>query len=359
MTQQQKIRWGILGPGGIARAFAGGLAHSESGELVAIGARNPDRPEYREHFHGARIHHGYEALLADPDIDAIYIATPHPQHAPWAIKAAEAGKHVLCEKPMGLTAREAEAMFAAARKAGTFMGEAFMYRLHPMTGKLVELVRSGVVGDVRAIKSSFGFALPEFDPEHRLYANHLAGGGILDVGCYPVSMARLIAGAAVGKPFLDPEIVSGVAHLGETGVDEWAAAVLKFPGGILAEVSCSASLAQDNVLRILGTKGRIEIADFWFATGHEGGTATIEVIRPDGGREPVTVSEPGWLYAFEAEAASRAIAAGKTQFDWPGMSRDDTLGNMAVLDRWRQTVGLRYEIEKSAGTLDATETDDQ
>src|SRR5690606_10024623 len=173
---------------------------------------------------------------------------------------------------------------------------------------------------------------------------------------YPVSMAPLIARAAVGKPFLAPEIVSGVAHLGQTGVDEWAAAVLKLPGGSLAEFSCSVSLAQDNVLRILGTKGCIEIADFWFATGHEGGTATIEVILPDGGREPITVSEPGWLYAFEAEAASRAIAAGKTQFDWPGMSRDDTLGNMAVLDRWRQTVGLRYEIEKSAGTPDATET---
>ena len=153
-------------------------------------------------------------MLADPDIDAIYIATPHPFHAEWAIKAAEAGKHVLCEKPMALTAFEADAMIHAARKAGTFLGEAFMYRLHPQTERLVELVRTGAIGEVRMIKSSFGFAMPGFQPEHRLFANDLAGGGILDVGGYPVSMARLIAGAAAGKPFAEPDKVAGTAHLG-------------------------------------------------------------------------------------------------------------------------------------------------
>lgn len=347
MTQHNSVRWGILGPGTIARAFAGGLARSRSGRLVAIGARNPGKPEYATHFPGARVHDGYDALLADPDIDAVYIATLHPQHAEWAIKAAEAGKNVLCEKPMGLTASEAEVMFAAARRAGTFMGEAFMYRLHPMTGRILDLIVSGVIGEVRAIKSSFGFALPAFDPEHRLYANHLAGGGILDVGCYPVSMARLIAGAVVSRPFLDPETVTGIAHLGATGVDEWAAALLKFPGGILAELSCSVSLAQDNMLRVLGTGGRLEVKDFWFATGHEGGTASIEIVGPDESRERIEISEPGWLYGFEAEAASEAILSGRTQFTPPGMSWDDTLGNMKVLDAWRQAVGLEYGIEKT------------
>ncbi len=179
------------------------------GSLVAIGARNPGKPGLAESFPGARILDGYDALLRDPDVDAIYIATPHPSHAEWAIKAAEAGKHVLCEKPMGLTAFEADAMIHAARKAGTFLGEAFMYRLHPQTLKLVELVKSGAIGEVRMIKSSFGFAMPGFMPEHRLYANDLAGGGILDVGGYPVSMARLIAGAAAGKPFVEPDKVVG------------------------------------------------------------------------------------------------------------------------------------------------------
>ena len=348
MTERKKVRWGILGPGTIARAFAGGLAHSQSGELVALGARNPQKPDYAEHFPGAKIHAGYDALLADPDVDAVYIATPHPQHAQWAIKAAEAKKHVLCEKPMGLTAFEADAMFHAACKANTFMGEAFMYRLHPMTQKLIDLSAAGEIGEVRAIKSSFGFAMPRFDPEHRLYANHLAGGGILDVGCYPVSMARLIAGAAVGKPFLDPTTVTGAAHLGQSGVDEWAAAILKFDTGLIAEVSCSVSLAQDNVLRILGTNGRIEVRDFWFATGHKGGTAIIDIVRPDGTHAPLEISEAGWLYAFEAEAASRAILEGKTEFDAPGMSWADTLGNLRALDQWRKSAGLEYEIETPA-----------
>ena len=196
MTSTAPIRWGILGPGDIAKAFAGGVAGSRTGTLAALGARNPGKEGLAQTFPGARILDGYQALLDEPDIDAVYIAIPHPGHAEWAIKAAEAGKHVLCEKPLALTAFEADAMIHAARKAGTFLGEAFMYRLHPQTLKLVELIKSGVIGEVRMIKSSFGFAMPGFMPEHRLYANDLAGGGILDVGGYPVSMVRLIAGAA-------------------------------------------------------------------------------------------------------------------------------------------------------------------
>jgi predicted dehydrogenase len=182
---------------------------------------------------------GYEALLADPEVEAIYIATPHPQHAEWAIRAAEAGKHALVEKPMGLSAYEADAIIHAHLKAGTFVGEAFMYRVHPQTQRLLKLIRGSEIGEVRMIQSSFGFAMPRVDPAHRLYANDLAGVGILDVGCYPVSMARLIAGAVAGKAFLEPAAVSDMARLGETGVDEWAAATLRFPNGIVPEVSCA------------------------------------------------------------------------------------------------------------------------
>jgi predicted dehydrogenase/aryl-alcohol dehydrogenase-like predicted oxidoreductase len=346
-STDRKVRWGILGPGTIAKAFAGGVAHSRTGTLAAIATRNPGRAGLAENFPGARIVEGYEALLNDEDVDAVYIATPHPGHAEWAIKAAEAGKHVLCEKPLALTAFEADAMIHAARKAGTFLGEAYMYRLHPQTAKLVELVKSGAVGEVRMVKSSFGFAMPAFMPEHRLYANELAGGGILDVGGYPVSMARLIAGAAAGQPFAEPEKVVGAAHLGQSGVDEWASAILSFPGGVIAEVSCSISLAQENVLRILGTKGRIEVADFWFAGGREGGTGRIDIIRPDG-TEVVEVKEDRWLYAFEVDAAGDAILGGRQEFAWPGMGWADSLGNLRVQDKWRVAAGLEYEIEKPA-----------
>ncbi|RWC88362.1 MAG: oxidoreductase [Mesorhizobium sp.] len=349
MTESTPIRWGILGPGGIAKAFAGGVAGSRTGTLVAIGARNPGKPGLAESFPGARILEGYEALLADPEIDAIYIAVPHPGHAQWAIRAAEAGKHVLCEKPLALTAFEADAMMHAARKAGTFLGEAFMYRLHPQTLQLVDLVKSGVIGEIRMIKSSFGFAMPDFMPEHRLYANDLAGGGILDVGGYPVSMVRLIAGAAAGEPFAEPDKVAGIAHLGQSGVDEWASAVLHFPGGIVAEVSCSISLNQDNVLRIFGTKGRIEVPDFWFAGGdRDVGLGRIDVIGADGTRETISVNEKRHVYSFEVDAAGEAIRAGRQEFAWPGMGWADSLGTLRVLDRWRAAVGLEYEIEKAS-----------
>jgi predicted dehydrogenase/aryl-alcohol dehydrogenase-like predicted oxidoreductase len=348
MNSKVSVRWGILGPGGIAKAFAGGVAGSRTGTLAAIATRDPGRAGLAETFPGARILAGYDALLADPEIDAIYIAVPHPWHAEWAIKAAEAGKHVLCEKPLALTAFEADAMMHAARKAGTFLGEAFMYRLHPQTLKLVELIKSGVVGDIRMIKSSFGFAMPGFMPEHRLYANDLAGGGILDVGGYPVSMVRLIAGAAAGKPFAEPDKVAGVGHLGQSGVDEWASAVLHFPGGIIAEVSCSISLDQDNVLSIFGTKGRIEVPDFWFAGGNRDvGLGRIDLIKADGSRETISVNETRHLYSFEVDGASEAILAGRQEFAWPGMGWEDSLGTLRVLDRWRASVGLEYDIEKA------------
>lgn len=343
----ERVRWGILGPGTIARTFAAALPHSETGQLVAIGTRDAGRPDLARHFPGARVHEGYAALIEDPQVEAVYIATPHPFHAEWAIRALEAGKHVLVEKPMGLSAWEAEAIIRVARGTSLFLGEAFMYRLHPMTAMLVELVTAEAVGAVRMIQSSFGFQMPRVDPAHRLYANELAGGGILDVGGYPVSMARLIAGAVEGAPFLEPETVRGTAHIGATGVDEWAAATLAFPNGIIAETTCAISLSLDNRLRVFGSAGRIEVSDFWFASGHQGGTGRIEVYGPTGARRKLAVRERRWLYGFEIDAAGWAIREGRQEFDPPGMTWADTLGNMAVLDTWREQAGLHFVIEEA------------
>ncbi|MBO0133639.1 aldo/keto reductase [Agrobacterium burrii] len=346
MTTEQPIRWGIIGPGTIARTFADGIAHSRTGRLEAIATRNPDKPGLAEAFAGARIIHGYDALLADPYIDAVYIATPHTGHAEWAIKAIRAGKNVLVEKPIALSAYDADAIFHEAKKAGVFAGEAYMYRLHPQTAKLVELVNSRAVGDVRIIRSSFGFNMGSFRADHRLFANEMAGGGILDVGGYPVSMVRLIAGAVDGKLFAEPEKVAGAAHLGQSGVDEWASAVLKFSNGIVAEVSCSIMAGQDNVLRIIGSEGRIEVKDFWFAAGHKGGTGRIDIIRGDK-VETIEVPEDRWLYSFEVDAAGEAIRQGKKEFDALGMAWADSLGNLRVMDQWRASVGLEYSVEKA------------
>ncbi|WP_142780331.1 aldo/keto reductase [Agrobacterium sp. T29] len=350
MTTEQPIRWGIIGPGTIARTFADGIAHSRTGRLEAIATRNPDKPGLAEAFAGARIIHGYDALLADPDIDAVYIATPHTGHAEWAIKAIRAGKNVLVEKPIALSAYDADAIFHEAKKAGVFAGEAYMYRLHPQTAKLLELVKSRAVGDIRIIRSSFGFNMGSFRADHRLFANEMAGGGILDVGGYPVSMVRMIAGAVEGKPFAEPEKVAGAAHLGQSGVDEWASAVLKFANGIVAEVSCSIMAAQDNVLRIIGSEGRIEVKDFWFAAGHKGGTGRIDIIRGDK-VETIELPEDRWLYSFEVDAAGEAIRQGKKEFDAPGMAWADSLGNLRVMDQWRASVGLEYSIEKATSRV--------
>lgn len=346
MTTEQPIRWGIIGPGTIARTFADGIAHSRTGRLEAIATRNPDKPGLAEAFSGARIVKGYDALLADPDIDAVYIATPHTGHAEWAIKAIRAGKNVLVEKPIAISAYDADAIFHEAKKGGVFAGEAYMYRLHPQTAKLLELVKARAVGDIRIIRSSFGFNMGSFRADHRLFTNETAGGGILDVGGYPVSMVRMIAGAVDGKPFAEPEKVVGAAHLGQSGVDEWASAVLKFPNGIVAEVSCSIMAAQDNVLRIIGSDGRIEVRDFWFAAGHKGGTGRIDIIRGDK-VETIELPEERWLYSFEVDAAGEAIRQGKKEFDAPGMAWADSLGNLRVMDQWRASVGLEYSVEKA------------
>lgn len=350
MTIENKVRWGIIGPGTIARAFAEGIAHSQTGRLVAIATRNPDNPGLSEAFPDARIVAGYEALLGDPEIDAVYIAVPHTGHAEWAIKSIRAGKHVLVEKPIALSAYDADVVFYEAGKAKVFAGEAYMYRLHPQTAKLVELVKSGVIGDIRIIRSSFGFNMGGFKPEHRLFNNDTAGGGILDVGGYPVSMVRLIAGAVEGKDFLEPKTVAGAAHLGQSGVDEWASAVLKFDNGIVAEVSCSIMAQQDNTLRIIGSEGRIEVKDFWFASGRQGGVGRIEIFRGNE-RETIELEERRYLYSFEVDAAGAAIRGGRTEFAWPGMSAADSLGNLRVLDQWRASVGLEYGVEKAAKRL--------
>ncbi|MBP8940376.1 MAG: aldo/keto reductase, partial [Agrobacterium sp.] len=205
-------------------------------------------------------------------------------------------------------------------------------------------------GDIRIIRSSFGFNMGSFRADHRLFANEMAGGGILDVGGYPVSMVRMIAGAVDGKPFAEPEKVAGAAHLGQSGVDEWASAVLKFSNGIVAEVSCSIMAAQDNVLRIIGSEGRIEVKDFWFAAGHKGGTGRIDIVRGDK-VETIELPEDRWLYSFEVDAAGEAIRQGKKEFDAPGMAWADSLGNLRVMDQWRASAGLEYSVEKATSRV--------
>jgi predicted dehydrogenase len=240
------LGWGILATGRIAGIFAQGVARSQHSRLVAVGSRTQAGADrFAQEFNVPRAHGSYEALLADPEVQAVYIATPHPQHVEWAVKAAEAGKHILCEKPVGLNHAEAMVMTEAARAHGVLFMEAFMYRCHPQTAKVLEIVRSGVLGEIRLVQAAFGFNAG-FNATSRLWANASGGGGILDVGCYPVSFSRLIAGAMSGQPFLDPVSVTGAGQLhAETGVDVVAAATLKFANGLVAQVGTSIGLSQE------------------------------------------------------------------------------------------------------------------
>jgi len=277
----RKLKWGILGTGAIAKAFAQGLAQSKTGTLVAVGSRSQESADrFGEQFHIENRHPSYQALLDDPQVEAIYIATPHPMHAEWAIKGAEAKKHLLVEKPIGVNHAEAMAIIEAARENDVFLMEAFMYRCHPQTQKLVELLRDKTIGDVRVIQATFSFHWPiPFNDTSRLTSNALAGGGILDVGCYPVSMARLIAGVAGGKDFAEPIEFKAVGVLGPSGVDHYTTASVKFPGDIIAQLSTGVQVNQESAVRIFGTEGSIHIPQPW-VPARDGGTVVINVHKP-------------------------------------------------------------------------------
>lgn len=341
------LSWGLLATGGIAHTFARDLPKSRTGKLVAVGSRAEESARRFGREYGLAddaCHASYTALLADPRVEAVYISTPHPQHAEWAIRAAEAGKHVLCEKPLTLNHAEAVTVVAAARANDVLLMEAFMYRCHPQMARVVEIIRAGTLGAVRLIEASFGFR-GGMDPAHRLFNLELGGGGILDVGCYPMSGARLVAGAALGRDFADPSEVHAAGRLSDQGTDEHAAATLRFAGGIVAQISCAVAVSLPRVLRVFGETGSLEVLEPWFLDGSK--PARLRQRIGDREEEEITVptdSRP--LYALEADVFADTLARGEREVPSPAMTTADSLGNMAALDRWRATIGVVYPTEQ-------------
>jgi predicted dehydrogenase/aryl-alcohol dehydrogenase-like predicted oxidoreductase len=356
----EKLNWGIIGTGAIAKTFASALAKSRTGELIAVASRTQEKAdEFSESFQipPAKRYRNYSALLTDKDVQAVYIATPHPLHAQWTIKAIEAGKHVLVEKPMAVNQYDAQAMVEAARAHNRLMMEAFMYRCHPQTRALVDLLKQKTIGNVRVIQATFSFR-GGFNPDSRLYKNALAGGGILDIGCYPVSIVRLLAGAAMGADFADPLDLKAVGHLESTGVDGYSLAILKFPGEILAQIAGGIAVNQENVVRIFGTEGRIFLPNPWVADRANPTIGKI-IIHRNGQPEPQEIDCPADVTAFtlEADAFGDAVLAGKTQASAPAMTWADSLGNIATLDAWRSQIGVVYDFEKPQGYPSVTVAD--
>ncbi len=307
--------------------------------LAAVGSRAKGSAEDFGRAHGVeRRHATYEELLDDHDVDAVYISTPHPMHAQWAVLAAEAGKHVLCEKPLTLHRSDTEAVIEAARRHGVFLMEAFVYRCHPQTLRVRELLRAGAVGEVRVIEAVHSFK-GSADPAGRLLANELGGGAILDVGCYCMSGARLVAGA-------EPAVVTGAAHVGATGVDESAVASLRFPSGVVAHLSTGVRVNQPPILQVHGTEGTLTVTAPWLP-GIDGARVTeIRLDRTARGREVIDVHADRGLYAIEADEVAACIDRGEVESAC--MTWADTLGNASALDQWRRAVGVTYEAERPA-----------
>ena len=324
-------RWGILATGRIAKTLADAVSASETGELVAVGSRSlASAEEFARNYEELTAHGSYQDLIDDPDVDALYVATPHPQHAEWTIKALEAGKAVLCEKPMAVNHPQVMAMVQKASDTETFLMEAFMYRTHPQTQRLIELLRDGAIGEIRHIQASFGFHTP-FNAKHRLFANDLAGGGIMDVGCYPVSMARLIVGE-------EPEQVSGHGRLGETRTDAFASALLHFPRGIAAQVTTGVQLGLNNSVSVFGSSGHIHIDHPWLCPTEW----SFDLIQ--GGQRQTITGSAKPPYIHEVDEVDRCLSLSLTEsktMDWR-----DSLANARVLDAWRHAIGLEFDQEK-------------
>jgi predicted dehydrogenase len=342
------LNWGILGAGGIARVFVNALRFSKTGRAAAVASQTPSKLQsLADDFSIPKRYATYEALLQDPEIDAIYLSTIHPLHAEWAIKAAEAGKHLLVEKPIGMNAAEAQAMIDAAAQHDVFLMEAFMYRCHPQMQKLRELIEQGAIGEVRLIRSVFSYYTP-YSPTSRAYSKELGGGGILDVGCYPASMARLIAGAATGRPFLDPLAVKAAGKVSESGVDLYTAATLQFEQDIIAEISCGVALQMPVEATVYGEEGTISLVNPWLPSSPVRGAkqplpldtqfaSTLIELKRRGEQTPqqIVVEADRDLFTYEADMVAAHIADRQA----PAMSWDDTLGNMRLLDAWRAEIG--------------------
>lgn len=344
MTVSPKpVRWGILACGTIANAFAKAVKEAEGSELHAVAARDADRTQaFAAEYGAARAYGSYEALLADPEVEAVYIATIHPLHLEWITHCVRAGKHVLCEKPLTMNLAEAKRAQKLASEKRCLLREAFMYRHHPQTQQVVEFVEGGRIGAVRMIEASFCFN-SGVEPGSRLQAKALGGGGILDVGCYTMSFARLVAGRARGRLFAEPIELQAVGHLDpETRTDMWTTASLRFEDDILARCTCAVRMNAESHAVIYGEKGRITVKSPWFCNGevhiHMDGEPDPEVIAPQAARS---------LYVYEIEAFAGELRGRPIGAREVGMRLDDTLGNMKALDRWCAEIGLGYPSDSS------------
>lgn len=323
------FRWGILGPGRIAHRFAQALEAVEGARLVAVASRSAERArEFAQRYGITSSYDSDEALAADPNVDAVYIATPHRFHHAQARLCLEAGKPVLCEKPFTVNATQAADLIQLAQAKGLFLMEALWSRYLPVYRQVREWLDARQIGDIRLLTSTFCFR-PERDPSDRKFSHELAGGALLDLGVYNVSTSQW----AIGN---DPSAIVALAMLGDTGVDELTTAVLAYPGDVVSQFTCSFLMGAANTFTIYGTDGFVRIeADFWSST-----RATLSIH----GKESVaTLPFRRNGFEYEIEEAMSCIRRGKAESE--EMPLASSLANMKTMDQIREQIGLRYSFE--------------
>ena len=309
------IRWGVLGVANIARrAVIPAIQRSGNGRLAAIASRGRARADAAAREFGfARAHGSYEALLDDPDVQAVYIPLPNALHREWTIRCAESGKHVLCEKPLALSQVECDEMIAACTQHRVLLMEAFMYRFHPRTEEVARMVRAGDIGEVRMVRAAFTFQTTNRANNIR-FRPDLGGGALYDVGCYTINVSRMVLG--------EPEEVFACGRIGEEGVDEQVAAVLRFAGGRLALIDCGLTLPRREEYEIIGTEAHLRVPRAFLPGSAD---SEIEISRASGrtGR-----SFPGAeQYQRMVEQFGHAVATGSPV----GLPPDDASRNVGTI----------------------------
>jgi predicted dehydrogenase len=306
------VKWGILSTADINRKLLAGAAASAEIDVVAVASRDTGRAgRFAEHWGIARAYGSYDELLADPDVEAVYNPLPNTMHCEWSIRALEAGKHVLCEKPMSRHVAEVEAAFDVAERTGLLLSEAFMWRHNPQTRRLVDLVAEGAIGELRLIRAAFSYAL--LDHDNIRLRTDVEGGALMDVGCYCVSGSRLLGG--------EPVEASGHAYTGPSGTDWVFTGTLRHPGDVLATFDCGTCLTSRDELEAIGTEGSLFLDDPWHSR-----RPVIEVRRGDDVERIELTPEDS--YRLELEDLSAAIRGGGT----PLLGRADAVAQARVID---------------------------
>lgn len=325
-----KVKWGIISTGAIANQFAKDLAYAKNGIAYAVGSRSQEAAdEFAARYDIPKAYATYEDLVNDPDVDAVYIGTPHPFHKDNALLALHAGKAVLCEKPFTVNSAELAELIAYAREHKLFLMEAMWSRFLPVHAKIREWLAGGRIGEVRLVKGDLGFRAG-WDPSSRLLDLKLGGGSLLDVGIYPISLTSMILGP-------HPERIQSTVTIGETGVDEHFSLLLSYAGGKMAALNGGIRLNMLDQAYIYGTEGRIVITDTLV------NPRTVELYIGDEKVETFVDERASHGYAFEAEEVGRCLAEGLAES--PLLPLDESLAIMKLLDEIRAQWGLKYPGE--------------